>query len=170
MNTSNKQPSAADAKTKSAPKKPEDFKMPWALRGIIIGLFALGILAMVLALRPVTDTRTVKLGSQTYKLQVASTEAAKEKGLGDRNSLATGHGMEFPYTTAGQQCFWMKDMRFSIDIIWLNSASKVVKIEPNLSPSTYPKSYCADAQYVVELNAGQAAHAGLKLGQTAYGL
>ncbi len=144
--------------------------MPLALKGIIAGLFVLAIVAFALAVRPTTHSRNVKLGSTTYKLEVASSEAAKEKGLGARSGMPSDHGMEFPYASPGQQCYWMKDMHFSLDIIWLDSARKVVKIQPNLAPSTYPKSYCANAQYVVELNAGQAARAGLRLGQTAYGL
>jgi uncharacterized membrane protein (UPF0127 family) len=115
-------------------------------------------------------TTPVKLGSHTYQLETASTAAAKEQGLSGRAGMPVNHGMVFTYAVSGQQCFWMKDMRFSLDMIWLDSAHKIVKITPDLAPKTYPANYCALAQYVVELNAGQAAQAGLQLGQTAYGL
>ena len=61
---------------------------------------------------------------------------------------------------------WMKDMHFNIDIIWLNESTRITSIAPDLSPSTYPQTYCADAKYVVELPAGEAARQGLRVGQT----
>jgi uncharacterized membrane protein (UPF0127 family) len=128
------------------------------------------LIAIVALCAGKTASQTVRLGNTTYHLETVTTEAAKQKGLGGRNSMAANSGMLFPYTAAGQQCFWMKDMRFSLDILWLDSAHKIVKIEPNLAPKTYPQTYCAVAQYVIELNAGQAARAGLHVGQNAYGL
>jgi len=97
---------------------------------------------------------------------VADTNASREKGLGDRAGLAQNAGMLFVFPAAGRQCFWMKDMHFSLDMIWTDQSKRVVRVVPELSPSTYPNAYCADnAQYVIELNAGQAARAGVRVGE-----
>ena len=57
-------------------------------------------------------------------------------------------------------------MKFSIDIIWLDANKKVVQLEKNVPPSSYPNTFCADnAQYVIELNAGQVRDAKIARGQ-----
>ena len=112
--------------------------------------------------------KTIRLGGQTYTLQVADTPEKQELGLGQRDNLGPRTGMLFSYAEpAMDRCFWMKDMRFSIDIIWLDASKRIVKIEPSLSPATYPKTYCPSqpAQYVIELNAGQVHDLGLQTGQ-----
>jgi uncharacterized membrane protein (UPF0127 family) len=54
--------------------------------------------------------------------------------------------------------FWMKDMKFPIDVVWLNSDHNVVTVKSNVSPASYPETFqnSAPAQYVLELKAGQA--------------
>jgi uncharacterized membrane protein (UPF0127 family) len=61
----------------------------------------------------------------------------------------------------------MKGMKFNLDIIWLNSEKKVIKIEQNLSPSTYPNNYCPSsfARYVLEMNSGFIKTNKIRLGQ-----
>jgi uncharacterized membrane protein (UPF0127 family) len=149
-------PSAAK-KTALAPKK------------ILVGaLVAALIVTGFLAWRHAKGT-TLQVAGHAYTLEVAQTEQQQEKGLGDRNSMSTNHGMLFTYAKSGKYCYWMKGMRFPLDIIWLDAQKRVVKIEQNLSPKTYPEAYCPDtnAQYVIELNTGQAAlthmHAGQQL-------
>lgn len=103
--------------------------------------------------------------SQTYTLDAALTTAEQEKGLGSRANMPANRGMIFIFDRNGERCFWMKDMRFPLDIIWAGADKRVTHIESNLSPNTYPKSYCAAAQYVIELNARQAAIGGITKGQ-----
>ena len=78
-------------------------------------------------------------------------KAKQEKGLGDRKSLPTDEGMLFSFPGSARSCFWMKDMHFSLDMLWLNSARQVVYIQPDASPDTYPQTFCPSepAQYVV---------------------
>ena len=112
---------------------------------------------------------TLRVSDETFSLEVASTSQAQGLGLGNRASLPANHGMLFVLSgMPAVQCFWMKDMRFPIDIIWINAGHEVVHIEPNVSPDTYPKSFCPDnpAKYVIELNAGAANSAGIRKGET----
>lgn len=106
---------------------------------------------------------------QTYDLELVTKPHAMIKGLGGRTSLPRDKGMLFAYEqSAPNRCFWMKDMRFAIDILWFDSAKTVVHVEQNVTPKTYPKEFCApeSSQYVIELNAGEATRAGITLGQT----
>lgn len=111
-------------------------------------------------------TTSLKLGGATFELDIADTSAKKERGLGGRPALAADRGMVFPYDQAGRLCFWMKGMRFAIDILWLDSAKKVISVEKSLSPNTYPQTFCPDqpAQYVVELPAGASDRVSVKIG------
>lgn len=64
--------------------------------------------------------------------------------------------MLFTFKKPGSYCFWMKDMKFPVDIIWLNTNGVITGLESNVSPQTYPRSYCgaAGTTKVLELPAG----------------
>ena len=102
-----------------------------------------------------------------YRLGASQTMAEREKGLGGRVSLPKDEGMLFVFEGVAVQCFWMKDMHFSIDIIWLDAEKRVVHIEKDVSPETYPRTFCPSkpAKYVIELNAGEASRASIHPGQ-----
>lgn len=101
-----------------------------------------------------------------WQLEIAANNASRLQGLSDRDSLEPGHGMLFVFERPAKECFWMKGMRFPIDMIWLNEQREIIKIEQNITPETYPESFCADnTKFVLEVNSGQAEQAGLALGQ-----
>jgi uncharacterized membrane protein (UPF0127 family) len=155
-----------DAKTKSAPKRKPTHKQReiWAgYRRIIIILLVL--VAIVAVTIPRGRFTRLLAGNTTYRLLVANSASEQETGLGNRASLPHDEGMLFPSYASGKQCYWMKNMQFSLDIIWVDSSKKITHIEPGLSPSTYPQQYCGTGQYVIELNAGQAKASGLHIGQ-----
>ena len=112
------------------------------------------------------NTKEVLLGNTLYTLEIADTDLLREKGLSYRPSLDTHTGMLFVFTVPGTLKFWMKDMNFPIDMIWLDADKKVVHIEHSLSPSTYPQSFGPEipTQYVIEIPAGEAAKVGLTVG------
>lgn len=150
-------PNNETAKTKSAPKR----LRAW---GLLAG--ALLVFAAVIIWQMVSAERmTVRLGTQDYTLVRATTSAQKQKGLSGTTSLGEGQGMFFDGNRESETCFWMKDMRYSLDIIWLSSDKRVAHIEHNVAPGTYPKTFCHPGQYVIEINAGQAAKSGIKIGQ-----
>jgi hypothetical protein len=114
-----------------------------------------------------SGTTILRTGSKKYTLFVVSTPTTQQLGLGQRASLPKDQGMLFVFGQAAQQCFWMKDMHFPLDMIWLSPSHRVEHIQPDVSPKTYPNSFCPDvtAQYVIELNAGQASAAGIYTGE-----
>lgn len=107
------------------------------------------------------------LRGRAYRIEVADTVAKRELGLGERDSLAADAGMYFPFDSAQRWVFWMKGMRFPIDIIWIRDG-KIVEIEHSVPPpttfplDTYGPAEPADA--VLEINAGQAKEIGLEAG------
>ncbi len=121
------------------------------------------------AVAPVTSSTTCQ-GLETndgcYDLERVVTESTRQQGLSDRSSLPMRSGMLFVFEKPTRQCFWMKDMRFNIDIIWLDEAKTITRIEPNVNPATYPESFCKDnTKYVLELNANDAQKLQLTSGQ-----
>ncbi|MDB5181638.1 MAG: hypothetical protein JWP13_401 [Candidatus Saccharibacteria bacterium] len=106
----------------------------------------------------------LRLDGVRYVLETAFTPQQQEKGLGGRERLAESKGMLFWYPREGEQCFWMKDMRFPIDIIWVSANKHVTHLEESLSPSTYPQTFCAQGQYVIELDAGEVVKHSLNVG------
>jgi uncharacterized membrane protein (UPF0127 family) len=109
----------------------------------------------------------IKLNHQCFVLKYALSDTQKNKGLSGRESLPQDTGMIFIFDQAGKQYFWMKDMKFALDIIWLDSSKRIVGIEKDVQPDTYPDKFTAQkpAQYVLEFNSGTANKAGLELGQ-----
>jgi uncharacterized membrane protein (UPF0127 family) len=61
----------------------------------------------------------------------------------------------------------MKDMKFNIDIVWLDESFTITQIESNVSPDTYPTTTFIpekDSLYVLEFNAHFVEENGLKVG------
>lgn len=114
---------------------------------------------------------TASINGKTYKLLLAKTDDEKEKGLSGRNSLAKDTGMLFVFSKKDNYAFWMKDMKFPIDIIYIDG-DKVVSVFENVpaptkdqQPSSLPV-YRPDAvaNYVLELNAKEVSGAKIKKG------
>jgi uncharacterized protein len=149
----------------------ETAKTKWAPKSRLLGV---GYLAAVVAVllsawwlwQPAGQV--IKAGNTRYNVDVADTDAERKQGLSGRQDLAHNAGMLFIYPQPGKRCIWMKDMKFSIDIVWLDQQKRVISVLERVSPDTYPMSFCPRdaALYVVELNAGQTQAAGIREGQT----
>lgn len=102
------------------------------------------------------DPILVSIGDTRILIDLAVTNFEKEKGLGGRFFLSDNNGLLFVYEKEGFPAIWMKNMIFPIDIVWLDSQFRIVHVEKNISPNTYPSAFRTDlpAKYVLELNAG----------------
>ncbi len=110
---------------------------------------------------------TIRVGEETIMAEVADTPALQTQGLSGRTSLKEGEGMIFIFEEEGVHGMWMKDMLFSIDIIWAGTNGTVITIEENVSPDTYPEAFYADtptALYVLEVPAGFVSRTGVAVG------
>ena len=99
---------------------------------------------------------TVQLKGLTIRVTVADTPEEREQGLGGWSGLSEDEGMLFVFEKDGKPAFWMKDMKFAIDILWISSEGVVVDIRQDVSPETYPTVFAprSEARYVLELPAG----------------
>ena len=123
-------------------------------------------LLLVAGLWPSTPRDQISIGSQKFSAEFVADLQAQAKGLSDRESLGKNEAMVFVFDKPDVRCFWMKDMKFALDIIWLNSRKQINATEQNLQPSSYPTSYChVDAQYVVEVDAGTVKRLNSQLGE-----
>lgn len=109
---------------------------------------------------------TILMPKGALEAEMANTKASRELGLSGRPSMRDDEGMLFVFDKPGRYGFWMKDMVFPLDIIWINENGIVVSIERNLTTDSYPKTFMnqSDASYVLEINQGMAENFGLYLG------
>lgn len=121
--------------------------------------------------RIVRGEREITLPKGVVYAEVADTEASRTKGLSGRSGLKENEGLLFVFDHPGKYGFWMKDMLFAIDIIWIAEDGTVVHIEREVSPSSYfevdpPQTFAnkPDAKYVLELASGVSAKYGVYLG------
>ena len=110
--------------------------------------------------RTVSDDRygraEIKIGDKTFDAYVSDTEILRERGLSGFAGLDENEAMLFVFPESGLYGFWMKDMLFSIDILWLDDSYRVVSFEKNISQDTFPKSFYPKnlSRYVVEFKSG----------------
>jgi uncharacterized membrane protein (UPF0127 family) len=119
-------------------------------------------------LKPVSypDKIIGRIGEGYFNFEVADTQEEKTKGLSGRDQLPDTDAMLFTFVAEGRNCFWMKDMKFAIDMLWFNADKKLVYEKRNATPESYPESFCPDvpAKYVVEVTSGVAEKNQIKLG------
>ena len=98
--------------------------------------------------------------------QLANTLTARELGLSYRDKIGDNEGMLFVFDKPDIYAFWMKDMNFPLDMVWIDSGKKVVAISENISTSTFPTSFYppSPAMYVLEINARAAKNFGMATG------
>jgi len=110
--------------------------------------------------RPADEYRKLNVTVNGFAIvaDIASTGDQRSKGLAVKDHLQEHEGMLFVFSKPNEYQFWMYNMKFPIDIMWLDSDRKVVHIEHNLEPCG-PEScptYKPDenALYVLETVAG----------------
>jgi uncharacterized membrane protein (UPF0127 family) len=112
-------------------------------------------------------TAEVTIGIHRIQVEVADTPDRRSRGLSGRSRLGEGRGMVFPYARAERHGFWMYDMRFDIDIVWIREdrivdvTSRAPHDPPGALPSYRPKE---PADLVLEVPAGTAESLGWKIG------
>ncbi len=149
-------------------------------------LFGLAFIALLLGLSigayfysksAQTPLLQAHVNGVTLYLEEAKTPADQAKGLGGRDSLDTNHGMLFRLGTPQIAKFWMKDMRFPLDFLWLKNGTVVDTSEHIAAPITgLPDSSLpiispkTPADAVIEVGAGFVAYDKIQIGQIVTGL
>jgi uncharacterized membrane protein (UPF0127 family) len=138
-------------------------------KAIIVGIVVLG--AWFAASSMAQKHPQVCFGASCVDVDVVSEQKDLELGLSGRADMPKDYGMLFVFASEGRYRFWMKEMKFNLDILWINQAGEIVYIAPNLSPCipencplyTPPQN----ARYVLEVNSGYAASHHVNVGDHA---
>jgi uncharacterized membrane protein (UPF0127 family) len=140
---------------------------------LLVGLLIIGIISAFsigfILLRQASSNQIIIRGVR-LTVDLAKTPSEWEQGLSGRASMPEDRGMLFVFDRESPWGFWMKDMRFPLDIIWFDSSRRVVHIEQDLPPCS-PQGCpvyvpLANALYVLEVNAGFVEAHGINLGDT----
>jgi uncharacterized membrane protein (UPF0127 family) len=103
-----------------------------------------------------------------FEVETASTPESKTKGLAGREKMPENHGMLFIMSDNLENLFWMKGMKFSIDILFFDRNKNLIDIFENLSPCVNCPLIQSSkpAAYALEINAGMAEKYKLQAGDT----
>ncbi|MFA4831317.1 MAG: DUF192 domain-containing protein [Patescibacteria group bacterium] len=135
---------------------------------IILALFAVSVVGLKIWQYHWSDA-VVEIKGEQLRVLVAKTPYQQKKGLGKRDSLGEYQGMLFVFSLPGRIAMVMRDMKFPIDIVWLNG-TKVIDIAPNVQTEDVPEEDLAvyyprkAANLVLELPAGWAEEHDLRIG------
>ncbi len=114
-----------------------------------------------------TPEAWVTIRGQRVAAELALTPAQQARGLGERDSLGWNQGMLFVYDEASFYAFWMKGMRFDIDIIWIRDdrvvdiAHRVQHVPGGNGPTVRPREL---SETILEVPAGYAQSHGWRIG------
>ena len=106
--------------------------------------------------------KIVYIGSLRLYVDVSDTQELLKKGLSVRSSIKDDEGMIFIFENKEiLPTFWMKNMEFPIDIIWIKD-NKIIEITKNIpvpakgTPDSKLKIYSPKApiDYVLEVKGG----------------
>lgn len=107
-----------------------------------------------------TEVASVRVGDQVLQAEIADTPRLQQRGLGYRDGLVPGTAMLFIFEKEGVRTFWMKGMRFCLDIIWIDEgvitgAAESVCPMPDVENADLPRYSSEEpVTHVLEVPAG----------------
>jgi len=144
---------------------PENRSRAWAALFLTVA-FALIVCVVARGIPSYGQSKVVDLTS--LRLEIADTDATRVQGLSGRDSLDSDAGMLFVFDAPSIYPFWMKEMKFPLDMIWIDGGKvvDVATLRPPVPGELIPPSHIpvASADLVLEINAGKAADLGLVKG------
>ena len=104
-------------------------------------------------------------GAKTFDVEIADTLKKQARGMMYRESVPAMTGMLFEFEEPNVKTIWMKNTAVSLDIIFVRSNGKILKIEHSAAPYTLRSASSeAPVAAVLELGAGQSLELGIKPG------
>ncbi len=113
----------------------------------------------------------ITLAGSVLKVEVADNYISRAQGLSGHPKLKDNEGMLFVFERRGRPTFWMKGMKFGLDFIWVDGEA-VVDITENVPAPRGARDLLnvyrpkAEADKVIEVNAGYVAKNKVKIGDT----
>jgi uncharacterized protein len=152
-------------------------RAPRRWRWLLASLLCCLVYDGLMPLRAVDLTRTrvevVRPGTETVLLSVdaelATTPESRRRGLMERSTMPVDAGMLFIFEAAQPLSFWMFNTWIPLDIIFADAERRITTIHASVPPCRPPlrcPTYASHglAQFVLEVNAGIGAKAGLRVG------
>lgn len=140
------------------------FKITVAVFVLILALTA----AFVLDKQENLPIKELIVGGSQLTIEIADTLATQRQGLSGRDKLDFDRGMLFVYEDKQIRNYWMKDMKFPLDVLWITD-DKVVGLQENIqfmqdraSVERFRSKQAVDK--VLEVQAGWIAKNGVKIG------
>jgi len=123
---------------------------------ILISILLIFATNLFLNKKNTSSHKKIIIGNRVIRAENAESAMEKQKGLSGRNFMRKNNGMLFTFSQSDYYPFWMKDMKFPIDIIWIDENLQIINIEKNITPDTFPKKFIPQlpAKYVLEVNGG----------------
>ena len=136
---------------------------------ILIACILFVLVACSTSKMEVKQSSSISFSKVDFEIDIADTDSTRTKGLSKTKSLDQDKGLLFDFKKENNYGIWMKDMNYSLDIIWLDKNSKVVHIEESVAPQTYPKTFYPPkpAKYVLEINTHLSSKYEIKVGDIA---
>ena len=106
--------------------------------------------------QPQVIEKALAINGAVLDIELAKSGREQTQGLSGRESLAENQGMLFVYRPPSRPPFWMKDMLFGIDLIWVSDNWEITQISKNVSPDTFPQTFSPvlPTSFVLEVSAG----------------
>lgn len=142
--------------------------LSWGLIAFV--LILVGIAAYFILEPKLRPHVTMHVGDGVFSAQVLKTDKERAKGLSGRSGLGADQAVLFVFDSDSKWSMWMKEMKFPIDIVWLDKNKKVVYIVKNVPPDSYPDETFTpteDARYVMEFIAGTVDKKSIMIGNQA---
>lgn len=122
---------------------------------------------------PVPVYKQLRINNTILKVEIADTQAKRNRGLGGRETLASDEGMLFIFSKPDKHSFWMKGLNFPLDFVWIRGES-IIDILQNVQPPTPGQADSSlpiyqsreEVDKVLEVPAGTTARLNIKIGYT----
>ncbi len=112
------------------------------------------------------DRVEVIVNETVLTVELADTPEKRALGLSGRDGLGDIDGMLFIFDSEGVRSVWMKEMFFSIDLVWIDPDHIVVGVDEMITPETFPESFHSPVPvlFLLELEAGLVERLGISVG------
>lgn len=140
--------------------------------GLIVFLVLLAVGYYFFGFNPPAQNRRagLRVSGERFEVEIAESTTTRMRGLSGRASMGEKEGMLFIFDEPGNYGFWMRGMRFPIDIVWIvgdevAGVSRAVEPEPEKAVFNLPIYYPPrSVDKALELNAGAAERHGIQAG------
>lgn len=131
---------------------------------VIVGSFIAFILPMI------TNSKVnLWIGDGIFKASVALDEKGREKGWNDKANVESAEALIMVYPNEDKVTVSVKDMKVTVDLVWLDSNKKIVYLAKDISPDSPQMEIASEksAKYVIELAGGMIDSKSINIGSTA---